>query len=399
MTKPSVFRYEGHNYPGTLPHHQQSLLHVGLCPWHPRGAESAFPGVVPYQQSNVGLDAGCCLYVPTLSDGTPCRMDYPEVGLQEGVITGLVLFGIGALMFIPGSRINSFYFFVLSLFVIGCGLTCPETSANPYTTVLGHPDKAESRINLSQSLNGIGWIVGPLVGGQLLFSGVNIAIPYALVGIFVLSVALVLSRIKLPDPKRAHEADTNEMVEEKPMRVMAFGFGMLTLFLYVAARTGVNSFFINYAEESIHIEKQTASLYLAFGGMGLFFIGRLAGGVIMNYIQPRLVLLVCAILTFVATLIVVVCSGTLSLIAFFALYPGESIMFPTIFSLALRDAGTKTKLASSLLIMTIVGGAVAPVIMGYIADTTGSMAIAFLIPLVCYGVIGGYALLKPSASL
>ena len=210
----------------------------------------------------------------------------------------------------------------------------------------------------------------------------------------MLAVALVLSRIKLPDPRRAHEADTNEKVEEKPMRVMAFGFGMLTLFLYVAAQTGVNSFFINYAEESIHIEKQTASLYLAFGGMGLFFIGRLAGGVIMNYIQPRLVLLVCAILTFVATLIVVVCSGTLSLIAFFALYLGESIMFPTIFSLALRDAGTKTKLASSLLIMTIVGGAVAPVIMGYIADTTGSMAIAFLIPLVCYGVIGTYALLK-----
>ena len=182
------------------------------------------------------------------------------------------------------------------------------------------------------------------------------------------------------------------------MRVMAFGFGMLTLFLYVAAQTGVNSFFINYAEESIHIEKQTASLYLAFGGMGLFFIGRLAGGVIMNYVQPRLVLLVCAILTFVATLIVVVCNGTLSLIAFFALYLGESIMFPTIFSLALRDAGTKTKLASSLLIMTIVGGAVAPVIMGYMADTTGSMAIAFLIPLVCYGGIGGYAFSNRSGS-
>ena len=125
--------------------------------------------------------------------------------------------------------------------------------------------------------------------------------------------------------------------------------------------------------------------------MGLFFIGRLAGGVIMNYIQPRLVLLVCSLLVFVATGIVVVCSGTLSLIAFFALYLGESIMFPTIFSLALRDAGTQTKLASSLLIMTIVGGAMAPVLMGYIADTTGSMAIAFIIPLLCYAVIGGYA--------
>ena len=391
MTKPSIFRYEGHNY--LVP-----FLIISSLFFMWGFAHGILEVLNPHFQESFHISKAMSALTQAAVYGAYFLMALPagwiirKWGYRRGVITGLVLFGIGALLFIPGSRINSFYFFVLSLFVIGCGLTCLETSANPYTTVLGHPDKAESRINLSQSLNGIGWIVGPLVGGQLLFSGVNIAIPYALVGIFVLAVALVLSRIKLPDPRRAHEVDTNEMVEEKPMRVMAFGFGMLTLFLYVAAQTGVNSFFINYAEESIHIEKQAASLYLAFGGMGLFFIGRLAGGVIMNYVQPRLVLLACAILTFVATLIVVVCSGTLSLIAFFALYLGESIMFPTIFSLALRDAGTKTKLASSLLIMTIVGGAVAPVIMGYIADTTGSMAIAFLIPLVCYGVIGGYAL-------
>ena len=397
MTKPSIFRYEGHNY--LVP-----FLIISSLFFMWGFAHGILEVLNPHFQESFHISKAMSALTQAAVYGAYFLMALPagwiirKWGYRRGVITGLVLFGIGALMFIPGSRINSFYFFVMSLFVIGCGLTCLETSANPYTTVLGHPDKAESRINLSQSLNGIGWIVGPLVGGQLLFSGVNIAIPYALVGIFVLAVALVLSRIKLPDPRRAHEADTNEMVEEKPMRVMAFGFGMLTLFLYVAAQTGVNSFFINYAEESIHIEKQTASLYLAFGGMGLFFIGRLAGGVIMNYIQPRLVLLACAILTFVATLIVVVCNGTLSLIAFFALYLGESIMFPTIFSLALRDAGTKTKLASSLLIMTIVGGAVAPVIMGYIADTTGSMAIAFLIPLVCYGVIGGYAAMPRCSS-
>ena len=334
MTKPSIFRYEGHNY--LVP-----FLIISSLFFMWGFAHGILEVLNPHFQESFHISKTMSALTQAAVYGAYFLMALPagwiirKWGYKRGVITGLVLFGIGALMFIPGSRINSFYFFVLSLFVIGCGLTCLETSANPYTTVLGHPDKAESRINLSQSLNGIGWIVGPLVGGQLLFSGVNIAIPYALVGIFVLAVALVLSRIKLPDPRRAHEADTNEMVEEKPMRVMAFGFGML----------------------------------------------------------------VCAILTFVATLIVVVCSGTLSLIAFFALYLGESIMFPTIFSLALRNAGTKTKLASSLLIMTIVGGAVAPVIMGYIADTTGSMAIAFLIPLVCYGVIGGYALLKPSASL
>ena len=333
MTKPSIFRYEGHNY--LVP-----FLIISSLFFMWGFAHGILEVLNPHFQESFHISKTMSALTQAAVYGAYFLMALPagwiirKWGYRRGVITGLVFFGIGALMFIPGSRINSFYFFVLSLFVIGCGLTCLETSANPYTTVLGHPDKAESRINLSQSLNGIGWIVGPLVGGQLLFSGVNIAIPYALVGIFVLAVALVLSRIKLPDPRRAHEADTNEMVEEKPMRVMAFGFGMLT----------------------------------------------------------------CPILTFVATLIVVVCSGTLSLIAFFALYLGESIMFPTIFSLALRDAGTKTKLASSLLIMTIVGGAVAPVIMGYIADTTGSMAIAFLIPLVCYGVIGTYALSNCSVS-
>ena len=312
-------------------------------------------------------------------------------GYRRGVITGLMLFGIGALMFIPGSHLNSFYFFILSLFVLGCGLTCLETSANPYTTVLGDPDKAESRINLAQSLNGIGWIAGPLAGGQLLFSGVDIAVPYTVVGIFVLSVAFVFSRITLPDPRRAYEHDTQRKTAEIPVNSLAFAMGMLTLFLYVAAQTGVNSFFINYATETIHIPGKTASTLLAFGGMGLFFAGRVLGGVLMNYIRPKYVLLSCSILAIAATATVIECSGTVSLVAFCGLYLGESIMFPTIFSLALRDAGTKTKLASSLLIMTIVGGAVAPVMMGYIADKTHDMAISFCIPLACYVVIAAYA--------
>ncbi len=309
-------------------------------------------------------------------------------GYRSGVITGLVLFGIGAMMFVPGSHMGSFPFFVLSLFIIGCGLTFLETSANPYTTVLGHPDKAETRINLSQSLNGVGWILGPLVGGQLLFSGVSIAVPYACVGIFVLMVALVFLRIKLPDPQKEQEEPKKT---DTPFRMTAFCFGLFTMFMYVAAQTGVNSFFINYAVESIHIDMKTASAYLAFGGMGLFFIFRIVGGLLMNYIKPHLVLLVCALIAAIATGVVITCTGTVSLVAFFAIYLGESIMFPTIFSLALRDAGSNIQTASSLLIMTIVGGAVAPLFMGHIADTIGSMAVAFSVPLVCYLVIAAYA--------
>lgn len=388
--KAAMFRFEGHNY--LMPFLLISSL---FFMWG--FAHGILEVLNPHFQESFSISKTMSALTQASVYGAYFLMALPagwiiqKWGYRIGVITGLTLFGIGAMMFIPGSQINNFYFFILSLFVLGCGLTCLETSANPYTTVLGHPDKAESRINLSQSLNGIGWIVGPLVGGQLLFTGVSIAVPYAVVGVFVLTVALVFSKIKLPDPRRAHEEDTNTQTVEVDIDKLPFAFGMLTLFLYVAAQTGVNSFFINYATENIHIDKQTASTFLAFGGMGLFFVGRVLGGVLMNYIKPKLVLLVCALLTVIATAVVITCVGNVSLIAFFVLYFGESIMFPTIFSMSLREAGTKTKLASSLLIMTIVGGAVAPVLMGYIADTTNSMAKAFIIPLICYVVIALFA--------
>ena len=377
--KPSLFKYEGHNY--LIPFLLISSL---FFMWG--FAHGILEVLNPHFQESFHISKAMSALTQAAVYGAYFLMALPagwiiqKWGYRKGVTTGLMLFGIGALMFIPGLLVNSFYYYVLSLFVIGCGLTCLETSANPYTTVLGHPDKAESRINLSQSLNGIGWIVGPLVGGQLLFTGVSIAVPYAIVGILVLVVAFIFSRVKLPDPRKTHEAETQETRKDIPINVVAFTFGMLTLFLYVAAQTGVNSFFINYAVECIHIEKQEASMYLAFGGMGLFFAGRLIGGVLMNYIKPKYILMVCAMLTIFSTLVIVTCNGLVSLAAFFALYFGESIMFPTIFSLALRDAGTHTKIASSLLIMTIVGGAVAPILMGYIADTTGSMATSFIIP-------------------
>lgn len=388
--KPSIFKYEGHNY--LIPFLLISSL---FFMWG--FAHGILEVLNPHFQESFHISKAMSALTQAAVYGAYFLMALPagwiiqKWGYRKGVTTGLMLFGIGALMFIPGLLVNSFYYYVLSLFVIGCGLTCLETSANPYTTVLGHPDKAESRINLSQSLNGIGWIVGPLVGGQLLFTGVSIAVPYAIVGILVLVVAFIFSRVKLPDPRKTHEAETQETRKDIPINVVAFTFGMLTLFLYVAAQTGVNSFFINYAVECIHIEKQEASMYLAFSGMGLFFAGRLIGGVLMNYIKPKYILMVCAMLTIFSTLVIVTCNGLVSLAAFFALYFGESIMFPTIFSLALRDAGTHTKIASSLLIMTIVGGAVAPILMGYIADTTGSMATSFIIPLLCYVVIAGYA--------
>lgn len=315
-------------------------------------------------------------------------------GYRKGVLTGLALYGAGALMFIPGSMMESFPFYVFSLFVIGCGLTCLETSANPYTTVLGPEESAERRINLAQSLNGVGWIAGPLAGGALLFSGRSIAIPYAIVGVVVLGTMVVFSRCKLPEMKDAgNEADSGTETGKR-MWNAAFVAGMAALFFYVAAQTGVNSFFINYMTDCIDLSPAQASRWLGFGGMGLFVVGRAAGSWIMGYVKPANMLLGCAALASAATLLLVRGEGNTALGAFLAVYLAESIMFPTIFSLALRSSNGHTKKAASLLIMTIVGGAVAPVIMGSIADHTGSMALAFTVPLLCYIYILAYSLMK-----
>jgi hypothetical protein BACCOPRO_00697 len=339
-------------------------------------------------------------------------------GYRAGVLTGLFLYGIGALLFIPGAEIMAFPFFLFSLFVIGCGLTFLETSANPYVTVLGDAEASEQRINFSQSFNGLGWILGPLVGGWFLFSqdnSPNIALPYAIIGLVVLLIGGVFCFVRLPEIKdtvspeevSGHQDDPRDenrdlsttTVESSSTlseirilsRKSAFVFGWIALFLYVAAQTGVNSFFINYATEHIAITDSMAATLLSFGGMGLFMLGRLGGSWAMGRIRAERLLAILAIIATLATSAVVLASGGLGFAALLVVYLCESIMFPTIFALALRGLGAHTKIASSLLIMSIVGGAVAPLLMGIVADGH-SMALGFVVPLVCFVVIAAYAI-------
>lgn len=330
----------------------------------------------------------------------PAGMLIKRRGYRTGVLTGLLLYGIGALLFIPGGRLMNFEFFLFSLFIIGCGLTFIETSANPYVTVLGPPEGAEQRINFSQSFNGLGWILGPLVGGMFLFTRPgeqpNITLPYALIGIVVLSIALLFARVRLPEVAAAPE-QTDDVMEGGieangyiPLfRHKKFVFGLLSLFLYVAAQTGVNSFFINYAVEEAAVPKEAAATLLGIGCMGLFMLGRMGGSWLMGRIRAERLLALCGMGATLGTALVVLVPGSVGFGALFAVYLCESIMFPTIFALALRGVGRHTKLASSFLIMSIVGGAVAPLLMGWIADHEG-MSAGFVVPLVCYVVIAAY---------
>lgn len=315
-------------------------------------------------------------------------------GYKAGVLTGLILYGIGALLFIPGEMIMSFNFFLVCLFVIGCGLTCLETASNPYIAVLGDEETSASRLNLAQSLNGLGWIVGPLVGGLLVFRGADgnsgsVALPYTIIGIAVLLIAIVISRVKLPEIK---EDTVNITSGESLFHSRTFVFGLVAIFFYVAAQTGINSFFINYVTESQpSVSSRDAALMLSFGGMGLFFVGRLLGSWGMSYIKAGALLLLCALGASACMLVVILGSGIIAVSALVMTYLCESIMFPTIFALALRGLdASNTKRGSSYLIMGIVGGAIAPMLMGVLGET--DMAIGFIIPLVCFIVIAAFAL-------
>jgi len=237
---------------------------------------------------------------------------------------------------------------------------------------------------------------------MLIFSGsgngnkfATIALPYMLIGSLVLIVAFLFWRIKFPPVKE----ETEEAGKEDAggirdlLKYPHFVLAVVAQFLYVAAQTGVNSFFINYVTEEIpRLTNQQASLILGIGGMGLFWLGRFTGSTIfMRIVKPNKLLAVYAVVNVIMMALVVAGLGWISVIALFSTYFFMSVMFPTIFALGIKDLGPLTKKASSFLVMAIVGGAIIPLLMGYIADVS-SMAMGFIVPLVCFTFIVYYGL-------
>ena len=318
-------------------------------------------------------------------------------GYRTGIVTGLLLYGTGALLFIPGGQLMSFPFFLFCLFIIGCGLTCLETSANPYVTVLGGKRSAAGRLNLAQALNGLGWVVGPMVGGLLILGeeGGNISLPYAVIGCVVVILGFVFSRLHLPSPDEEPTKDDEPASATASVtsiwHIRTFRYGVVALLLYVSAQTGINSFFINYAlEADTSLSPSTAAMMLSIGGMGLFMVGRLLGSLILKAVAPARLMTACATGATICMLLTITSNGKVGMTALCLTYLFESVMFPTIFSMALTDVtGGNTKTASSYLVMSIVGGAIAPVLMGLLGEN--NMALGFLIPLFCFIVIAMYA--------
>ena len=350
----------------------------------------------------------------------PAGLFMKKYGYKKGVIFGLLLFASGALLAAATAPAQSFILFLICLLVIGSGLTTLETAANPYTTKLGPPETAERRINLSQSFNGLAWVVGPLIalyvyGNQSHVEGekmMSIVLPFALIGLAVLMVAFIFMRLRLPeiteeDENAAHgghsaaagdskvsDPSDPRYITKKPLwQNRHFKMGFIAQACYVAAQTGVFSYLINFVtDEEMHMsfDEKDGPYFLSIG-FALFMLGRISGSALMKYYKPAKLLAVyaaavCLLLPLVAAEI-----GWPSLIALYGVFFFMSIMFPTIFALAIRGLGTKTKQGASYLVMAVAGGAVFPPVMGLVADTYG-MATGFFVPIPLFIFILYYAM-------
>ena len=330
----------------------------------------------------------------------PAGLFMQKVGYKKGIITGLLLYAAGALLFYPSAQNSSFNFFLLSLFVLASGLAFLETAANPYITVLGKPETSEYRLNLSQSFNGVGSFLGPIVGGALFFSGKpatdaseldSVMYVYIAIAAVVLLVAFLFVRTPMPEVKEDELiTDQKEHAGRSLFQHSHFVWAIVAQFFYVAAQVGIAALFINYCtEKGLDISNEKAS-YLLSGSLILFTIGRFAGTALMKYIAPNKLLAIYAIINIFLCGFVIWTEGMLSIYMLMAIFFFESIMFPTIFALGVKNLGADTKKGSSFIIMSIVGGALVPYVMGSLAELY-STPFSFIVPMICFVFVFAFA--------
>lgn len=342
----------------------------------------------------------------------PAGVFMRKYGYKGGIVFGLLLFALGAFLFYPAAGIRNFGLFLLALFVIASGLTFLETAANPYINALGEESKATTRLNFAQSFNGLAATLAPLIGGTFILSGNIVSanvkqrlssealnsyllkeasavqLPYIIIGVAVLLVAVLIWKTALPEivePENTQVAEKKGLWKEKN-----FVRGVIAQFFYVGAQVGVGSFFIRYAGFVNGMDEKVAAMYLS-AALFAFMGGRFAGTFLMQYISAARLLLFYSVIGMALLSVVITSKSMAGVYTLVALQFFMSIMFPTIFSLSLAGLGPKTKSASSFLIMAIVGGAVLPLLMGKVSDLI-NIKVAYTVPALCFTAVTYFAL-------
>jgi len=336
-----------------------------------------------------------------------------KYGYKAGIIGGLFLFATGCFLFLPAADTHQYIFFLGALFIIASGLTFLETAANPYVTVLGPPESATQRLNFAQSFNGLAAMIAPVIGGSIILSGKemtesesrllspealqqylnmesqSVKTPYLVLGILVFLVAVLFILTKLPDVKEKDKESGNPL---HAFRHRHLSWAVVAQFFYVGAQVCVASFFIKMARTGAGMDEKTAAQYLGWGYGLAFMSGRFIGTFLMKFFKSEKLLAAYAVINIVLIIVAIFAQGMIVVYALIAVAFFMSIMFPTIFSLGIKDLGADTKLASSLIVMSIVGGAVLPPVLGVISDATGSIQNGYVVPLVCFIVVFIFAI-------
>jgi FHS family L-fucose permease-like MFS transporter len=337
--------------------------------------------------------------------GIPAGLFMKRFGYKNGVLFGLVLYAFGAFLFVPAANSESFMFFRVALFILACGLATLETVAHPFVASLGNQRTSDQRINFAQSFNGLGAFVGPFIGGYFILRAgqehsndlTTVKVLYEIIGVVILSIAIAFSFVKVPkleDPHAIVEAekdayavpvDPEDIKHPKGLfQHKHFVWAAITQFFNVAAQAGTWAYFINYGHEKMGLSDEKASYYFGLS-MVMMMIGRFVGTYLMRFIAPNKLLATYALSNIVMCVIIAQSWGWPSFIALLMLNFFFSIMFPTIFSLGLKDLGPHTQQASSFIVMGVVGGAVFPYFMGLIANHDAAQA--YYLPILCYLVI------------
>lgn len=332
--------------------------------------------------------------------GIPAGLFMKRFGYKWGVLLGLSLFAIGAFLFVPAANASSFAFFGLALFILGCGLSTLETVAHPFVASLGDQRTSDQRINFAQSFNAVGAMLGPFIGTYFLLGSkvpgstdlTSVKILYLAIGGVITLIALAFSFVKVPettDPHIAVADDVAANVDSAPDKKLFdhkhFVWAVIAQFFNVAAQGGTWAFFINYGHEKMGFSDVKAGNFMILF-MGMMLAGRFLGTFLMRTIAPSKLLAIFALSNIVMCIIVAQSFGWPSFIALLMVNFFFSIMFPTIFSLGLKNLGARTQQASSFISMGVVGGAFFPFLMGFAADNYG-IAHAYYLPIICYVVI------------
>ncbi len=327
----------------------------------------------------------------------PAGLFMKRFGYKAGVLFGLSLFATGTFLFVPAANAESFGMFRLALFILGCGMATLETVAHPFAAALGAQETSDQRLNFSQSFNAVGTMIGPAIGSYFLLRANNqaedlssVKTLYVSIGIAISTIAVIFSFIKVPVLQIGHGHEGEALAQqEKPLwQQRHFIWAVIAQFFNVAAQAGTWSFFINYGHDVMGFSDEQAANYMIIF-MAMMALGRFVGTFLMKYIAPNKLLGTFALGSIISCLVVAQAWGWTSYIALMMINFFFSIMFPTIFSLGLKNLGKHTQQAASFISMGVVGGAFFPLIMGILANY--SVAQAYYLPILCYAIIASFA--------